>query len=430
MEKTVRLLAILTIMAMLFPQAPSAAPTNTMYVATNACGTGDGTNWANATSNLQWAIDNINPSTSYPTNTVWVSNGVYNVGCRSYQDATSNRVVISKVIAVRSANNDPANTVIMGAKDTVGGAPTNGPAAVRCVWMIANSSLIGFQLTNGATATGSGDTPRGGGVYCYNGSLTPIISNCVISGNSAATYAGGVYAGTLYNCIINNNSALNGGGSMNSIMHNCTLVTNWTGAGGIGGGAYNSGTLNNCALIGNSSQGGGGGAMGVTLNNCLVISNSTTAAYGGGVYNCNMSNCTVVANSAASAGGGMYVNHASVIIWNSIIYHNINGNLAIVSSDSVVSFTNSCTYPTPSGAGTINWAGSITNDPSFVNTNAGNYRLSQSSPCINAGLNQTWMNGAVDLDGHSRIDRFSGIVDMGCYEYLPAGTMYQMGIRP
>jgi len=34
------------------------------------------------------------------------------------------------------------------------------------------------------------------------------------------------------------------------------------------------------------------------------------------------------------------------------------------------------------------------------------------------------MTGAVDLDGHSRIDRFSGVVDMGCYEYLPQGFMF------
>ena len=30
------------------------------------------------------------------------------------------------------------------------------------------------------------------------------------------------------------------------------------------------------------------------------------------------------------------------------------------------------------------------------------------------------------LDGRSRIDRFSGIVDMGCYEYLPQGAMYSV----
>jgi hypothetical protein len=35
-----------------------------------------------------------------------------------------------------------------------------------------------------------------------------------------------------------------------------------------------------------------------------------------------------------------------------------------------------------------------------------------------------------DLDGHNRIDRYSGIVDMGCYEYLPAGGLYRFGLGP
>jgi hypothetical protein len=60
-----------------------------------------------------------------------------------------------------------------------------------------------------------------------------------------------------------------------------------------------------------------------------------------------------------------------------------------------------------------------------MNTNAGNYRLSQGSPCINAGNNQ-YAPATPDLDGHSRIDRYSGIVDMGCYEYLPSGMMIKV----
>ena len=57
---------------------------------------------------------------------------------------------------------------------------------------------------------------------------------------------------------------------------------------------------------------------------------------------------------------------------------------------------------------------------------AGNYRLNRNSPCINAGANQPWMDGAVELDGRRRIDRFSGQVDMGCYEYVGAGTMFSL----
>jgi hypothetical protein len=109
-------------------------------------------------------------------------------------------------------------------------------------------------------------------------------------------------------------------------------------------------------------------------------------------------------------------------LYNCIIYFNRGGNW----SDNVGrnSFTNCCTTPAQDG-----WAvGNITNDPSFMNTNAGNYRLSQGSPCVNAGLNQTWMaTNNVDLDGRSRIDHYSRQVDMGCFEYLSSGAMYLVG---
>jgi hypothetical protein len=49
--------------------------------------------------------------------------------------------------------------------------------------------------------------------------------------------------------------------------------------------------------------------------------------------------------------------------------------------------------------------------------------LSQGSPCINAGVNRDWMTDGVDLDNHHRLDPYSRIVDMGCYEYLPSGMM-------
>ena len=34
------------------------------------------------------------------------------------------------------------------------------------------------------------------------------------------------------------------------------------------------------------------------------------------------------------------------------------------------------------------------------------------------------MNGASDLDGHIRIDRQVGIVDMGCYEFQPRVALF------
>ncbi len=85
------------------------------------------------------------------------------------------------------------------------------------------------------------------------------------------------------------------------------------------------------------------------------------------------------------------------------------------------SVSNSCMAPAPPenyGLNNINY------DPQFVNFISGNYRLGAASPCVNTGTNQAWMPDALDLDGHSRLDRFSRLADMGCYEFVTVGTMY------
>ena len=66
--------------------------------------------------------------------------------------------------------------------------------------------------------------------------------------------------------------------------------------------------------------------------------------------------------------------------------------------------------------------GDITDPPKFVDPGNDNYRLAFGSPCIDKGLNQLWMNGAVDMDGNPRLALPSEHVDMGCYEYRFTGT--------
>jgi parallel beta-helix repeat protein len=56
-------------------------------------------------------------------------------------------------------------------------------------------------------------------------------------------------------------------------------------------------------------------------------------------------------------------------------------------------------------------ANSLEDDPMPAN-----YRLTYSSPCIDAGTNQAWMSGATDLDGHPRI--LYGTVDIGAFEFF------------
>ena len=177
-----------------------------------------------------------------------------------------------------------------------------------------------------------------------------------------------------------------------------------------GGGIYthhtaSKGVIINCRITGNVGQNGGGG---VTLSGSNDV----------------MESCTIASNrTTLNSGGGIYIRYAGTnIVRNNVIYGNTasgaNTNW-MHDTGAGVEYINSCTMPTNNLPG----ANNIQADPKFI----GDWRLGRiasDSPCINTGLNQPWMVGAVDFDGRARIDRFSRQVDMGCYEYLPNGAMF------
>ncbi len=148
---------------------------------------------------------------------------------------------------------------------------------------------------------------------------------------------------------------------------------------------------------------------------------------GGGVYANQgyISNCTIVGNTslpgAGSLGGGLCIQGVNTRINNSIIYYNIasTANRSNWYQYDKAQFTNSCTAP--SG---VNGSGNIFIDPLFTDTNAADYSLLPNSPCINAGINAAWMNGARDVRGHNRLDVFTRIVDMGACEFFREGSMF------
>ena len=57
---------------------------------------------------------------------------------------------------------------------------------------------------------------------------------------------------------------------------------------------------------------------------------------------------------------------------------------------------------------------SLSADSRFADPTTGDYRLLPGSPCIDAGVLSSWMNGATDLAGHKRV--FGASVDIGAYE--------------
>jgi len=213
-------------------------------------------------------------------------------------------------------------------------------------------------------STGSGSDMRGGGGVAYCGGL---IENNTIAENSA--YQGGgvhVCAGTIRNNIIAGNSA-----------------STW--AGGLAG---CSGIIENNLIIGNTAQADGG------MGWCDGI----------------IRNCTIWGNSAVDHGGG--IAHWAPTIQNCVIWGNTAGINPQLHETGVPTY--SCIQGWAGGG-----EGNIDRDPRLVDAENGDFRLLPSSPCIDVGTNEDWMNGAIDLDGNLRIlvGALSLTVDMGAYEH-------------
>ena len=277
----------------------------------------------------------------------------------------------------------------------------------------------------------------GGGVVCNAGGE---VRNSTIEHNRADTGpdistagGGGAYciSGLLYNCVLRHNVAQageesKGGGAIlfeSGDLIGCTIQSNYSESWGGGVYAYRGGLMRNCAFVGNAADMNGGGVNLITtgtVQGCLFALNES-GSYGGGIacgFGGVVENATVVDNEALY-GGGIQCNLGGAV-WNSIVRDNTawsnSPDFRISGSSPRIGYC--CTPDVITG--TYNTGGNITDNPIFVNAAALNYRLPETSPCIDTGTNLPWTlaPGAVDLDGSNRISAVvAEIVDVGCYEY-------------
>ncbi|MBQ8680797.1 MAG: right-handed parallel beta-helix repeat-containing protein [Treponema sp.] len=203
-----------------------------------------------------------------------------------------------------------------------------------------NGSISNNSAKNGggvAVNTKSGATPllygveikdntaseNGGGIQVTTGKYLSIL-DCIVSGNTAASYGGGIYAPgklTVTGSTITSNNANKGGGiySVSSTAHlsiNSGIITTNT-ASSDGGGIYSGGnlTITGGTISSNTAGLNGGGVFNsgtFIMTGGEIISNKTQEQSGAGIFNTDgasleISNTAKISsNTSKQSGGGVF----------------------------------------------------------------------------------------------------------------------------
>ncbi len=272
----------------------------------------------------------------------------------------------------------------------------------------SNPTLENLNILFNNAVSGGGYQASGGGIYIS--SSDPEITNTEILTNSSTYQGGGVYIS---------------GGS--PVFEDVKISGNTAGANGGGILAYNddSAYFNQIEISHNSSQRGGGlylyGSNNTGFYNTLVFNNTASDFSGGAFYLFNSDskiiNSTITSNSAdLDDGGGIYNYNSTTEIINSIFYDNSPHEIFLYSGSIVAE------YSLFGGGSGESWFGTgcIDADPSFVNPGSNNYRLAETSLCINAGKPDTTGLNFPEYDFYDNIRIVDGIIDMGISEYQGA----------
>ncbi len=341
-----------------------------------ATGTGDGSSWANAKTDLNDAIFYAPPGDE-----VWVIAGTYTAIVLKNQVKVYGGFAGTETLASQSA---PAvsRTYLV---------PTLDESDLD-----STTVLRGFWIIDGSTG---GDYLPGAGMKLTDCDMAVI--DCVFENNSATGVGGalGVYGGspTFINCKFLHNDAVLGGAAVvvrdagSPIFINSLFADNE----GMEGGAF------------------------------MVLTGSA-----------QLVNCTVADNIANVGGGGALSDYPrSSVIRNGIIWGNDSqwaGTKAVYSTPGNTGEV-TATYSDVQGGWT--GAGNIDADPNFVDSVGGNFRLLPSAPPntpVDTGDNAQLPADDYDLDwdgdfletipldlgGAPRIQ--GGTVDMGAYEGIAA----------
>ncbi len=331
----------------------------------------------------------------------------------------------------------------------------NNASRILMVGRSSSASIYGITFTGG-NGIGPQDSGRGGALYNYGGNM--LVSDCVISGNTANT-GGGLNSAqsssptpavtpvtTIRNTVVANNTSVSSGGGMQNFststlfIENCLFTNNQSGGSTGGGGMQANGIvrISNSTFSGNRSPGGTGGGLqsngGDQILTNVTVTGNTATNNGGGIHRASSVAGLFLRNTIIAGNTGVSTSPDVTNITNGTFVsqgNNIIGNVGTSTGWTAADLTNTDPLLTPLGS----YGGSVMS-----------HALLDNSPAIDAGsgcvldISCTAANPPFVIRTDSRgAARFGG-VDIGAYEAaadylatLPSasvGTAYAFRLIP
>ena len=425
-----------------------------LFVDCDATGLGNGSSWENAFTDLKAALDTA-AVYFLEVEEIWVAEGTYMPTGGTDRSATFllPRAHLAfyggfdGTESELSERNPTENiTVLSGDIGVSGSNADNSHHVVRATNTDTTTVIDGFRITGGYYEYGNG-----AGLYA---SSPVIVRNTIFSGNTANSHGGGMYlsgsgAIVISDVIFNDNVSDGYGGGLfiiggfDATISRVQFISNdaWG-----GGGMYLEGlsddfievSLTNVIFTDNVATDGGGGGVclkysNATFVNGLFLRNSAGAASGGAIFTVLESVITLINISfsfnLAERGAAIY-NDGDMTIVNSILWSDIATSLygsvaeMEIYNRSVVTISHSL-VENCGGSGEywdseigIDGGGNVDAEFVFVDALAGDLRIYEGCPAIDAGDSTVAGLPATDLAGNPRIQDLT--VDMGAYEGMYA----------
>ncbi|NIO28033.1 MAG: choice-of-anchor D domain-containing protein [Candidatus Latescibacteria bacterium] len=392
-----------------------------LYVDEDAIGSGDGTSWANAYTELREALAAVDLCPGITE--IWVAEGTYTP---TELPDTLARFELKNNLSIYGGFNGTEST--LGERD-VSAHPTILSGEVGAPGQIDNCHNVVYAFNVDATAVLDGFTVtgaynpngNGGGMVVEGG--TPTISNVTFEANEAQ-YGGGMYL-EVANAIL-----------LQRLTFDSNVASYW------GGGLYanrcTTATFTNMLFCDNNAGAKGGGyyqylSPGTVLSTVAFCDN--VADNGGAVgilkSTASLTNVSMCANTGNVAGGGLYFDIGgggdvtNSILWGDTapVGNEVFYEMFLLGVPFSYSLIENCGG---SGAGWdtdigIDGGNNIEGDPLFYYPWDGDLRIGAGSPAIEAGDGTAAHLTSTDLDGEARV--IGAAPDMGAYEYAtPTGV--------